>query len=77
MKRRPAVKDLVIFGTGPIAELAAFYVRGDTDRRVAGFTVDAAYRQGETCLGLPLAPFEAVESRARPRKASKKTRLVT
>ena len=60
------MKDLVIFGTGPIAELAAFYFQEDTDRRVAGFTVDAAYRQEETYLGRPLAPFESVETQFPP-----------
>ncbi len=60
------MKDLVIFGTGPIAELAAFYFQEDTDRRVAGFTVDAAYRQEETFLGLPLVAFESVESQFPP-----------
>ena len=55
------MKDVVIFGTGPIAELAAFYLSEDAGRRVVAFTVDAAYRQYETWLERPLVAFEEVE----------------
>jgi sugar O-acyltransferase (sialic acid O-acetyltransferase NeuD family) len=55
------VKDLVIFGTGPIAELADLYFREDAGRRVAGFTVDAAFRREADWLGRPLVEFEALE----------------
>lgn len=55
------MKDLIIFGTGPIAEIAEFYFRDDAQRRVVAFTVDAAYRQHETWLGRPLVAFEEVE----------------
>ena len=37
------MKDVVIFGTGSIAELADLYFSEDANRLVAGFTVDAAY----------------------------------
>jgi sugar O-acyltransferase (sialic acid O-acetyltransferase NeuD family) len=60
------VKDIVIFGTGPIAELADFYFREDAGRRVAGFTVDAAYRKDATFLDRPLAAFEDVETKFPP-----------
>jgi sugar O-acyltransferase (sialic acid O-acetyltransferase NeuD family) len=60
------IKDIVIFGTGPIAELAAFYFREDTARRVAGFTVDAAYATAPTYSGLKLAPFEELEAHFPP-----------
>jgi len=55
------MKDLIIFGTGAIAELAAFYFTEDAGRRVAAFTVDAAYREHETWLDRPLVAFEEVE----------------
>ena len=55
------MKDLVVFGTGQIAELAAFYLSEDAGRRVAAFTVDAAYRQHEMWLDRPLVAFEEVE----------------
>src|SRR5260221_13061807 len=58
--------DLVIFGTGDIARLAHYYFSTDTNFRVAGFTVDAAYRQGDEFLGLPLVDFETIELRFPP-----------
>ena len=36
-------KPLVIFGLGPIAELADYYFRKDVGREVAAFTVDGDY----------------------------------
>ncbi len=60
------MKDLVIFGTGPIAELADLYFREDAGRRVVAFTVDAAYRTEESWLGRPLVPFEQLEAEFPP-----------
>jgi sugar O-acyltransferase (sialic acid O-acetyltransferase NeuD family) len=60
------VKDLVIFGTGAIAELADLYFREDTNRRVAGFTVDAAYKTSDSLLGRPIVPFDEVEAAFSP-----------
>jgi sugar O-acyltransferase (sialic acid O-acetyltransferase NeuD family) len=65
------MKDLVIFGTGSIAELADFYFRegGGNDegsRRVAGFTVDAAFRKEDSFLDRPLVAFDEVEVRFPP-----------
>lgn len=53
--------DVVIFGTGAIAELADFYLREDVGRRVVGFTVDSSHMQGNSWLERPLVPFEEVE----------------
>ena len=55
MKRK-----LVIFGTGPIGELAHAYFSEDSDYEVAAFTVDAAYLQGDAFCGLPLHAFEEI-----------------
>ncbi|MCX8134269.1 MAG: acetyltransferase [Roseococcus sp.] len=60
------MKDLVIFGAGDIAELAHVYFTQDSPRRVVAFTVDAAYRQAETVMGLPLVPFEELPARFPP-----------
>ncbi len=60
------MKDIVVFGTGPIAELADFYFREDTGQRVAGFTLDAAFCQGAQFLGRDLVPFEALATRFPP-----------
>lgn len=54
------MQDIVIFGTGDIAEVADFYFTHDSAFNVAGFTVDAAYVKGDTFLGRPLVPFEQV-----------------
>jgi len=61
-----ALKDIVVFGTGPIAELAALYFREDAGRRVAGFTVDSAYAATPDFAGLPLVAFEELEARFPP-----------
>ncbi|WP_027284316.1 acetyltransferase [Rubritepida flocculans] len=60
------MKDLVIFGAGDIAQLAHVYFTQDSPRRVAAFTVDAAYRQAESFMGLPLVPFEELPARFPP-----------
>ncbi len=60
------MKRLVIFGSGPIAELADLYFREDAGRQVAAFTVDAAYREADTLLGRPLVDFASVEANFPP-----------
>lgn len=60
------MKDLVIFGAGDIAQLAHVYFTQDSPRRVAAFTVDAAYRQAESLMGLPVVPFEELPARFPP-----------
>lgn len=54
------MKPLVIFGCGDIGQLAHFYFTTDTDRTLAGFTVDAAYKTTDTFCGLRVVPFEEV-----------------
>jgi sugar O-acyltransferase (sialic acid O-acetyltransferase NeuD family) len=58
----PLVKQqIVIFGTGEIAELADFYFAHDSDFEVAGFTADEVYLGGaDKFRGRPLVPFERV-----------------
>lgn len=53
-----ATKPLVIFGTGQIAELAWFYFNHDSQYQPVAFTVDRAYQDRETLLGLPVVPFD-------------------
>ena len=60
------MKDVVIFGTGNIAELAAYYLTRDAGRRLAGFTVDAAYVTKSSWNGHPLVAWEDVEERFPP-----------
>ena len=56
------MREIVIFGTGEIAELADYYFTHDSKFKVAGFTVDAAYFKETTFLGRPIVPFEEVAS---------------
>lgn len=58
MKRK-----LVIFGTGPIGQLAHAYFSEDSDYEVAAFTVDAAYREDDFFCGLPLHAFEDIAAK--------------
>jgi len=57
------VKKLIIFGTGPIAEIAYFYFTHDTDFEVALFTVDKNYLSTETFCGLPVVLNDLREKR--------------
>ncbi len=49
---------VVIVGAGEQAELAYEYLTRDSPHEVAGFSVEAAYVQGERYLGLPLVALE-------------------
>lgn len=59
---------LVIFGSGDIAQLAHFYFSTDSEFEVAAFTVDASFIQVDTFCGLPVVPFEEVVSKYPPEK---------
>jgi sugar O-acyltransferase (sialic acid O-acetyltransferase NeuD family) len=61
-----AANDIVIFGTGQIAEVADFYFTHDSDYNVVAFTVDSEFITGDTYLGRPLVPFEEVALRYPP-----------
>jgi len=56
-------RPLVIFGAGEIAEVAHFYFTHDSGRRIAAFTVDAAFLKIESLCGLPVVPFEELDAR--------------
>ncbi len=59
-------KPLVIFGTGDIAQIAAYYFSFDTDREVAAFTVDNAYKTTDTFEQKPIVAFEEITSQYPP-----------
>ncbi len=52
---------IVIFGTGDIAQIAAYYLKIDSPHEVVAFTVNKAYLTHETFEGLPVAAFEDIE----------------
>jgi len=60
------MKDLVIFGTGQIAEVIHYYFTEEGGRKVAAFTVDAKYRTTEELVGLPVVPFEELNAKYPP-----------
>lgn len=60
------MRDVVIFGTEKMAELAHFYFTHDSPFRVAAFSVNAAYLKATEFRGLPVVPFEEVERRFPP-----------
>lgn len=57
---------VVIFGAGKIAAVAYSYLTNDSPQEIAGFTVDDAHMPGKEKLGLPIVPFENVESQYPP-----------
>ena len=58
-----AANDIVIFGTGQIAEVAEFYFTYDSDYNVVAFTVDSEFITEDQYLGRPIVPFEEVTQR--------------
>ena len=69
------MKEIIIFGTGLIAEVAHFYFTHDSDYTVAAFTVDGSYLKEATFLGLPCIPFESIEKAFSPDQFSMFTAL--
>jgi sugar O-acyltransferase (sialic acid O-acetyltransferase NeuD family) len=58
--------DVVIFGCGRGADTAFRYLSRDSSHRVCAFTVDAAYLLAQQVHGLPVVPYETVESQFPP-----------
>ena len=56
------MKELIIYGTGLIAEVAEFYFRTDTDYEVAAFTNASEFITEERFSGKPLIPFEGLHT---------------
>jgi sugar O-acyltransferase (sialic acid O-acetyltransferase NeuD family) len=61
-------RQIVIFGTGEIAELADFYFTHDSEFEVAAFTVDAAYIKEPEFNGRPVIAFEEIAERFPPER---------
>lgn len=51
---------VVIFGSGPIAEVIWHGLTHDSDHEVVGFTVDAEFKTADDLFGLPIVAFEDV-----------------
>lgn len=52
------MKELIIFGSADIAQLAYYYFSHDSDYKVAAFTVDQEFMKSHEFCGLPVVPFE-------------------
>tara|TARA_R110002096_G_scaffold33234_10_gene96151 strand:- start:381 stop:1076 length:696 start_codon:yes stop_codon:yes gene_type:complete len=59
-------RELVLFGSAEIAELARFYFENDGGRKVAAFTVDDAYVEVDSFDGLPMVPWSEMLQRFPP-----------
>lgn len=59
-------KKLVIFGTRIYGEIVWDYFTHDSDYEVVAFTVDKQYLNEETFCGLPVVPFEDIETHYPP-----------
>jgi sugar O-acyltransferase (sialic acid O-acetyltransferase NeuD family) len=57
---------LVLFGNGPFASMAWYWLSHDSPLTVTGFTVDAAYVRGASHHGLPVVPFDTVQQHFPP-----------
>lgn len=54
------MSQVVIFGSGKIADEAYFYLTNDSPHEIVAFTVDSAYLDGKEKLGLPVIAFEKI-----------------
>ncbi len=64
------MKNLIVFGTAEIAELAYFYFTNDSDYKVVAFTVDDDFVENDTLLGLPIIPFSEIINKFPPEENS-------
>jgi sugar O-acyltransferase (sialic acid O-acetyltransferase NeuD family) len=60
------MKNLIIFGTGKIAEVVHYYATEECGFNVVCFTVDRQFIKSDKFLGLPVIPFEEVEQKYAP-----------
>jgi len=61
-------QDVVIFGAGEIAELAAVYLAGDSAFRPVAFTVDRTHLTAQELSGLPVFAFEDIAAAYPPER---------
>ncbi|MEN9061871.1 acetyltransferase [Ponticoccus litoralis] len=55
-------QDIVIFGTGNMAQVAAVYIRAHSHLNIVGYTIDHEYRKEDTFDGLPLVSWNDLEN---------------
>jgi len=57
------MKEIVIFGTGKIADVVFYYFDQESDFKVVAFAVDDAYKKDNFFNGLPVISFEKIEEK--------------
>lgn len=58
--------DIVIFGTGRMAQMTKVYIDRHGPHKIVGFTVDAAFKTGDTYEGHPLVAWDELEQHFPP-----------
>jgi|WetSurMetagenome_2_1015567.scaffolds.fasta_scaffold06767_5 sugar O-acyltransferase (sialic acid O-acetyltransferase NeuD family) len=56
------MKKVILFGNNEVASLNHYYLTHDSEYQVAAFTVDKNFIKENSLLGLPVLPFEDIES---------------
>ena len=61
-------KDLIIFGSGKIAEAVTYYFDRDSEYNIVAYVVDDNYSVSETFLGKPLVALSELIEKFPPQK---------
>lgn len=62
------MEELILFGTGDIAQIAKYYFEKDSLYKIVAFTVDTQLIKNEQYEGKPVVPFEKIEELYPPDK---------
>lgn len=60
------MQEIIIFGSGDIAQIANYYFKIDSNYEVVAFTVDKNYITTNDFEGLPVIPFEELKQKYPP-----------
>ena len=56
------MKNLIVYGTGLIGEVAEFFFRTDSDYRIVAFTNAGEFIREDSFCGRPVVPYEELET---------------
>ena len=62
--------NVLIFGTGNIAELAYYYLKNDTNHNIVAFTIEKKFIKENNKFELPIIPFEDLKEKYNPKNYS-------
>ena len=60
------MKKVIIFGTGDFAQVVHYYLTHDSQYEIIAFTANKQFINNEKLFGLPVVPFEEIESKYPP-----------